>query len=375
MYRKLCVCGILLWISFANYEQRGVLLDYYRVSFEDEPVVDKRYLVLHAGPAKTGSTTLQEALTAMEIDNYVYLGKYVKDGRKILEKSKEPLAEALESPRCKRNSLHSNVASLPCWHQMLNMTEEFRDSNLLFSQEYLCSHGNLEIPQWWEGLRNLPYHQIVVVLTYRPYYSWLLSAQSEINTREHYHPDQNDSHTMFPIDTPNAFDGGSFMHTNEAYRLYSKFFPVRLIRMGPDLLKNLICDGLIGADETCQTVEPAEKKNVRSVRLLRYDRIVLAAKKKFNITMDKRHKYIKATRLHQERDLNLTDSEFPLVCPPREQLEALLEKSLKMEAELFPDEDPGPHIEGFWKSADRFCVVDTDAVLQDPHWESFFSAW
>jgi hypothetical protein len=70
--------------------------------------------------------------------------------------------------------------------------------------------------------------------------------------------------------------------------------------------------------------------------------------------------------------------DMPLICPPKDQLEAFLNKSLAFEQYILPDfydtpQGEAEHRESFWKLAkeDRnFCWVDTETLLNGTkRWE------
>ena len=115
-----------------------------------------------------------------------------------------------------------------------------------------------------------------------------------------------------------------------------------------------------------------------------YDEIAMAAYAEGLVDVEK---YSRGTarrmiREHHERYLNRTATDFPLICPPMHQLNELLEVSIKVEREYFPDffeaeQGEDKLREKFHKmvSRSRFCSVDTKKVLDDPQWKTYFLQW
>ena len=76
-------------------------------------------------------------------------------------------------------------------------------------------------------------------------------------------------------------------------------------------------------------------------------------------------------------------ADLPLICPAREELQALLQKSLDFEEEIMPtlfDSQHGKreHEQEFWKLADQeriFCWVDKGTLLNGKEtWEQVLEA-
>ena len=73
---------------------------------------------------------------------------------------------------------------------------------------------------------------------------------------------------------------------------------------------------------------------------------------------------------YQEKTLNQTVFQFPLVCPEEDFLDRLLETSLIIEKNILPFPRNGD-IEQ--RHRDHFaCAIDVDSVLADARWEDFF---
>jgi hypothetical protein len=82
--------------------------------------------------------------------------------------------------------------------------------------------------------------------------------------------------------------------------------------------------------------------------------------------------------IEQYHKKKLGSRPLPLECMDQVSLEAFLAESLRMERELVPDfyaAHEEQHRKNFWDAAakNKFCSVNTTAVLIDPDWLSLFA--
>jgi hypothetical protein len=76
----------------------------------------------------------------------------------------------------------------------------------------------------------------------------------------------------------------------------------------------------------------------------------------------------------------VADLPFPMICPNRTVLQALLDRTLELELRYFPellDRDPRRRSKlesDFWKTAAEktFCHIDMYATLSQDDWQQFF---
>jgi hypothetical protein len=81
--------------------------------------------------------------------------------------------------------------------------------------------------------------------------------------------------------------------------------------------------------------------------------------------------------LEQYHKEKLESHPLPLECMDQVSLEALLAESMRLERELVPDfyaAREEQHRKSFWNASakNKFCSVNTTAVLIDPDWLSLF---
>jgi hypothetical protein len=83
-------------------------------------------------------------------------------------------------------------------------------------------------------------------------------------------------------------------------------------------------------------------------------------------------------RDYYEQERQGDPKHLPLICPNTTELEILLHRSLVKEEQILTaavaETMREEHIQGFWKSVEKhkFCWIDIDKTLEDPHWEQFF---
>lgn len=182
-------------------------------------------------------------------------------------------------------------------------------------------------------------------------------------------------------------------YTDYLVKVIRPHIPVRLLNMhmaNPQmsLRTYFLCHVLPYAPASCaqsttdDRTDPETRYNKEES--LFYDAIACGAAKHqwFNTTAYTRHEvglalqdYYKKT--HQGQDLQ---ANVPLSCPPREQVDILLERSLDKEAKLWPPELAkawrDEHVAGFEKAVEKhkFCWIDVDETLAtQSHWKKWFT--
>jgi hypothetical protein len=188
------------------------------------------YFVIHMGPPKTATSSLQEELTArhyrnlLAADNYVYTGAYMKDGQLMRfdtystsnskNKSKNnnatrAIKQAMTDLECQaavhkaRTSSNHHTATTydynatiissrsddwyppSCWQHFLRALDEFQGRNILISQEIMSfrlirTDAGLA-PVDWVALQQALSGRwnLLVVVAYRRLTEWLPSAKQQ----------------------------------------------------------------------------------------------------------------------------------------------------------------------------------------------------
>lgn len=184
-----------------------------------------------------------------------------------------------------------------------------------------------------------------------------------------------------------------YPYLNDIVRDYGKYFDDIQIMNMHDLSKyktlasQMVCDFIPNATETCALSQTDAKatssKVLNAAKSAYYDNLAMAAYENGMIPQVEEDERL--TRIfvrdeveyHHATILGKKPNDFPLHCPPLEEMEPLLVKSLEFEEQFFPDfhkEQQEKHKEEFLKSFNkkRFCSIDTDAALEEEEWQIFF---
>lgn len=398
----------------------------------------KGHLILHTGPSKTGTTSLQTDLTTAEDlgwlakNDFHYAGRYYRPyfnknkNRTVINRSESKLLTVA------RTMFQDDDSATDCsdfrrelealYEELLlraaaakaNATERDDDVSLsssssvhtvILSDEHFGN--NWLNPADYEAIREAVQDdwKVTVVVGYRRLYEWLLSNKFQRDRTDRLRGGKEQwpsagGRPLLPL-FPDTLERDQwrqyYRYTDTLLQLVGTTFSKRMINLhasddGSSLLTQFLCDALDGADYACarsrerdfaveETVLNA--REAAAVPSMYYDALATTAAEAGLIdeVAFQRKEVRNAIQLHQEETLGLTADDLPEVCPSREDLETLYERSLEMERLYMPsllsDEAEGDleHRDGFEaKVADHsYCWVDTAAVLSDPQWQQFFA--
>ena len=385
---------------------------------------DRPYFILHVGPPKSATTTLQTEMSRygqyLRQDNYAYLGQLMKkDAASIFEHWHGPMLKMLKDRECQR---HVNRARLDgedwpdFWKAFLDLLQTRRDEgrSIIFSEEDLAikfAHmaGDMgRSPIDWPSLKMALEEQDwepIIVVGYRRLYEIMPSAKQQWDrwTRNNdglvlWPPDGRTLQPLFPgvLRDSRLYDNYvpqfiprtiQWSYTDHLVRMISPYLPVRLLNMHDPLSirSTFLCRVVPFAPNACRQSQiddaNVEETHWNGEESLFYDAIATEAAGRgwFDKSKFDRHQVVLALRDYFENERGGNPNNLPLICPNSTQLEVLLERSLVKEqqiltehvAETMKDE----HIDGFWKAVARnkFCWINVDETLEDPHWKQFFS--
>jgi len=426
--------------SSVQQQRQHYLLSQQNNTFSRTKPKTKKFFVIHIGPSKTGTSSIQsDSLHAHEVlqkDNTRYFGRLGGKPTRYFFNANKCMDKIIKNEHITTTKL----LLLDCWKDEEVGTLEM---NIIYSDEGF-SYG----PKWvkWHVNRikaiyvdYFDYDEIIVVGGYRRYGEWMKSVYSEWakmclkekcgdwptkrDVLKNYSPScqQIWTHIMKHVRT-NHYNSMEKRYTNIDTTLAG------LQDLSPEITVNILsyfvrpnegyynsittelyCKilGKVRTPRTCdyfkeRSYESIRVVNVGSPTMVAYDHILVAAA---NTATDGSHNWIKkekTNRCEAQKDLasyhaslkfaNKTRSKLllasssplrtmlhlPLLCPPRNELEALLNKSLAFEQMIMPKFYNTPlgkekHIEEFWEMADKkksFCHVDTDRLFQNASsWE------
>ena len=156
------------------------------------------------------------------------------------------------------------------------------------------------------------------------------------------------------------------------------------------LAETFFCDALPGATHTCNAFRSGHAQSLdigeNASPTFDYDDLALAAMNAGLIHFDASNKeetlqITQSIQKFQEKTLKQSRRDFERTCPKPESLDKLWEISLDDEMELFPHLFENYTLgysnlrTGFDLAAKTsLCVVDTDNVLEDEAWQTFFKS-
>jgi hypothetical protein len=313
-------------------------------------VSKKPLLIIHVGPPKTGTTTLQSALWKyrpfLEQNNYLYLGKSE-------DYEYDPILDAFTSKVCyqrvkKRRG--TPLSDIPCWSSMMDALDVHnkRGKNLILSDEVLSRYHHIPFSghqpsrlNWGDMKSTFEKWDVRIVFGYRRYYEWILSVKNQIDKYTSHHRslqnwEQDGGKRMQPIHEhlhEMMVQVCPFPSSAQTYEGYSPHFPVSWYNMhSTDIVTQFLCDIVPNATAACteRRQHPNKILDNPSQPTLQYDLLAHEAHDLglFNSTLP-RQWVANETRHYHEYDLGRKP--FNVTCPSQSQLEPLLERSIQEE--------------------------------------------
>jgi len=384
-----------------------------QVNSGDNP--NKPYFVIHVGPHKTGTTSLQKALGEREKagllqeDGYTYMGRFLKG----INKARKQTAtwKALWDIECVKKTqyflhpeskIQSTMSPPPCWKEFLVELESKRGQSVIVSDEDLS-------PRFYDNssmLRDLmdvlqDHWNVRFVVAYRRLYEWILSAKQQIDRWEKWKaslnawPQQGGKRILpfFPhvLKDPavnasaNGARGYYYRYTSDILEvLQQNMVPTYILNFhAPEgILTSFFCEALPSAPKACAwaRAEPA-KKTENVAQSLFYDIFAIEAAERglVNTRIWTRPEVARQIKFYHENVRNQTAMDFILFCPTEMQTRAYLDASIVMEAQIMPALAASPEGEKSHRhdflvadQAHKFCSINCDAELENEHWHAFF---
>ena len=354
----------------------------------------KPRFVIHVGPMKTGTSSLQadfEWLMSdyLKQDGWHYIN--LEDPIEHIELNRNKPQEFLDNFKVEADKL------LPLGQNVLRSREQYSP---VFSDN----------PWMYEKLKeNLSGWDVLIVAGYRPYSEWMPSWWFQAMRAPYSDP----KHPEDRIKNPWRYLSNGKM-TGELYRIEAMFpnfynfwtgrkrftdaivdgaspvFPVKVLDIhDPKGARSAFLCDILGGDApiSCQASlemdknKPAHKSNNKSnLDEVQYDAIAMAAIKRGLVVEDKwrRSEVIDAIIERQEVELKLRVSDLPLLCPDEATYKAFWDLTIELDRKCLPEkvspERESTLLNHFEKAKEhkKYCHVDVDAVLEDSGWRKFF---
>ena len=389
---------------------------------------NKPYLIVHVGPPKTGTTSLQNAFEQLDKkgilakDNFVYKLypelPFLEQGcHTQLLKYRQSFNDTDYDEQEMAHYMRHNIT---CWRDVLAKFQPYleRRTSILISCEPLSFIHKRVWPKdrghsmgdWRSMLLTLFQDwDFRVIYGYRRYHEWFLSAKQQLLRWTPAKPKMNkwpDSGGAKPKDLrpkivtsrqnmpllPYRYADHLMEEMQKNPELTSAVFNMHLPihKANTSLVSTFVCDEAIlpNATNTCGYVrEQDHKKSTETVKnpsqSLFYDALAVAGYQKFLKQTKKppfhRHRVALDAQSFNEETLHQGPLDFPLLCPTKDELEPLLDLSLSLERQIVPEFAnmhgvEAEHQASFWQMYEKkkFCWIDVDATLQNETWVNFF---
>lgn len=381
----------------------------------------KPFFVVHIGPVKSGTTTLQCALQSLSESllhdkfvvaeaescrpDYIQTSNlnWTKGG--VATYDNVVLGKAF-APSC-LGQWKENVTGMPdCWkdsYEKFAREHAQRNHSVIISNE-IVSQLTSKIPASFvdDMLESLKDFRVVIVVTYRPWFEWVASLQDQMTkgvlekVRDWPGHGNKRARKMEPLQNFVARQlrnrrqhrsTHTFPFVDDAIRIFQNHSGLQLeivdIHKEGDFVTNFICKTLEGATITCDTLMSGNVGTIGDKNKAEskpwYDMLAVEAHER-GLTSGSRLRVYRRIREFQEVTMDRTSTDFPKSCPSRSFLKHVLRESLQTEKKIYPKEQHRQmgrkHRAAFARlvESEKFCTINTTAVLNDRQWIDFFNS-
>jgi hypothetical protein len=341
-------------------------------------------LILHVGPPKTGTTSLQHSLNLFQSellqDGYYYMGNSstVQDFSRCMNRLKNPKSKGTE-----------------CWYDFAGTLERHRrlGHNVIASNEVISLHAQLN-ELFWKLLQDalrawLPH--VLVVVSYRHLHNFLPSTHFELQKNQRWPSAREkgkfvtpfvkfwktkynrDLQMSGPIPTPAAV----------LSRFRNSSYDVSILDIeNKEQISEFFCAILTNAPTACRALRnqtSAPQLNRNDGGQVNYDALALLAWQREFLKRDQTRRYLRnKIKDFNEKTMKRTPTHFPLECMTDLQ-EAMLWNESVVHAQQVGLPLDANMLKAMRQDFDRtkskkkLCTINATAALEMPEWLDFFS--
>lgn len=343
------------------------------------------HAVIHVGPHKTGSSSLQTAIVQYKQNGILSADNYMTPF--------VPNVPQFNDPNDAKNNAWIawcvfRKDKAPCGDPILkNNTryhfESFLQNASLHKSNIIVSSEELDMPQidivnLKETLTSKYGFQVHIVIVYRRLYDWLHSHHNE-NAK--YNKNFNLPFVQWLSEDMMIEDMS--LHAGKVHERYSSIpeFNVSIINMH-DIKKNktqlstFFCDHVNDASAACvESSQVVSEKQVNPSQDLDMEFIVRAVVQRYP-KLDIKSEPI-SNGIQQQYENMVRDDTIPTMCLPKSISQKLLDLSIEIEMSLTPKEYHNSErgvkalksdFEG--KVASKLCSIDVESILDSPSWQA-----
>ncbi|KAL9183426.1 hypothetical protein ACHAXT_004282 [Thalassiosira profunda] len=371
-------------------EARESIMDQCGIDYHNEP-----YVLIHAGPHKTGTTLIQSFLyhSLWKEEPFLQEDKFAIPTFEDLPGVFGDTGPMLNYAHCMisgyvKEGGQMNVAfcnrlrkAFPPFLQTIYNASQHTFIIAEDLDRLTIDHGRMQY-----YLR--PYRRFRVIVSYRRLHDWLPSFYNQIV--DLYLQEYIQGRSKFPsfvqwIDE--QYDHFIKVHAIEVaarYRSSGKFEEVVLLNMhdGTPLLENLFCNKVRFANSTCQAIRDGAKSTKPNVGSSHeYERLAtkaaLRGKLKNYHRANAKQKAAKIKQAAVERGIFGDANSYPTICLNRTFMDKILQTEMEQERVHFPEwyESQGGDQalrKDFEKAERKLCSLDEEKILDSGLFDSIF---
>lgn len=308
-------------------------------------------LILHVGPHKTGTTTIQDAFRSysaeLKSDNYTFMNSNTtrKGVRSFYGKRSTFFFDSL------RDLVNKNPTNMIVSEEDMSFMRRGGDFFRLLKKEF---------PEW----------HIHVVVGYRRYHEWLVSLYNQRH--------KNKRHRQSFVDW---YRTNKRMYAHDCFRTYhgmkQHFDSVSIVNIHSpvNLMTNVFCNVIPHATHSCTRSKIEKETGKANPSIPLWPKAVSEEARFQRLTFEN----VETLANDITEFASTINYAVPLKCLLPQVQQSILDKSLQYEKDLVPDFFQSPLGEGILRQefeaavqAKKFCSVDVAQVLEDERWQSFF---
>jgi len=373
-------------VADGNIESRGKEQSQLEQSTSELPVA-----VVHVGPHKTGSTTLQQFLVSkkniLRTDNYQMFWSGKRKRTSFLAHcfvDKEEPEWYGCSEEVTRQSPLTREHVLAIFRAVLDGALDNGQNIIMSSEEF--DRLSFDVAAFRSYL--VPGFRVHIVIYYRRFYDFIISFYNQMLSHRNIHGDrfQTISFEEWVVNSDNdVIEQVSQMHTYGVYKRFAEYedFNISILNLhnssnDQSTLENFFCNHVDNAVNTCEHAKSIGNTMNENGSTDLFFKIF------FDSIPD--HLPVKPRELipHWEAIKSKFEGmeEHPLLCPSDETKQRLLELSIQFEKKMTPESwynsDDGIKtlVEDFENKMNttKFCVADTKKILETNEWQELKSS-
>ena len=343
------------------------------------------HAVVHMGPHKTGSTTIQ--FQSEHLQDHLKLDGFEMPWSVMRERTKRETfgtsgRNQLRFAFCFSSFFKKHIEK--CNPKLVDYGRDIaaRDKNLFVSSEQFSFINDTGVEELAQYLSQ--WQKQTIVLFYRRYHDWIVSGYNQdtkINIPERKLNDTFEWESSILDRVHDRINNVPVNHiTKLEERLRKRFDNVLVINYhdhskgGPDT--TLFCEPALNMNHTCEAIQnEKDPMHANGGINLDYTDLAYGAKKSGLVKIETNERMQQVAQAMQDHHMHvLNGTVFKRVCPPQEDLDRLLNMSLTFELMYFPNQVDTLKSDFDKLATTKLCKVDVNQTLEDKRWRDFVIA-